>query len=123
MSTLKEIWRKISGSKDYRKELVSTMLKRGTAMQIQALMKERGWTQTKLAELSGVKQGVISRARNPEYGNLTFNTVIEIAGGFDVAFIGRFVPFSEFAKYVASLPDEIAFSIPSQEKDAEPQEL
>ena len=122
MSTLKEIWRKLSSSKDYRKEYVSTLLKRGTAMQIQALMKQRGWTQTKLAEMAGLKQGVISRASNPEYGNLTFNTVIDIAGGFDVAFIGRFVPFSEFARYVKNAPEELSFSMRWFDEDREPVE-
>jgi Predicted transcriptional regulators len=122
MTTLKEIWGKLSGSKDYRKEYVSALLKRGTAMQIQALMKQRGWTQTKLAEMAGLKQGVISRASNPEYGNLTFNTVIDIASGFDVAFVGRFVPFSEFARYVKKMPDELSFSMHAFDEDREPVE-
>jgi transcriptional regulator with XRE-family HTH domain len=120
MSTFRELWRKLSDSRDYRKEFVSTLLKRGTAMQIQSLMKQKGWTQTQLAEQSGLTQGVISRASNPAYGNLTFNTVIDIAGGFDVAFIGRFVPFSELAKYVKNMPEELSFSMPSFEHDRAP---
>ncbi len=106
-----ELWGKLASERDYRREIVSSMLKRGTAMQIQGMMKQREWTQAQLAEKSGLTQGVISRAANPAYGNLTFNTVIDIAAGFDVAFIGRFVPFSEFARWVRNLRDEIAFSV------------
>lgn len=109
--TTDELWGKLAGDKDYRKEIVSSMLKRGTAMQIQGMMKQREWTQAQLAEKSRLTQGVISRAANPAYGNLTFNTVIDIAAGFDVAFIGRFVPFSEFARWVRNLRDEIPFSV------------
>ena len=46
-----------------------------------------------LAERSGLTQGAISRALNLTV-NLV-NTIIRIASGFDVAFVGRFVPFSE----------------------------
>src|SRR5271169_1844540 len=90
MTTSSEFWQKLSSGRDYRKEIVSSLLKRGTALQIQGIMKEKGWTQTQLAEHAGLTQGVISRASNPAYGNLTFNTVIDIAAGFDVAFIGKF---------------------------------
>jgi len=113
MNTIREIWKKLSSGKEYRKEFVASLLKRGTAMQIQSLLKERGWTQAKLAQESGIKQGVISRAQNPAYGNLTFNTVIDIAAGFDVAFIGRFVPFTELAQWIDKMRDDMQFVIPS----------
>ncbi len=117
MTTSSEFWQKLTSGSDYRKEIVSSLLKRGTALQIQGMMKERGWTQAQLAEHAGLTQGVVSRASNPAYGNLTFNTVIEIAAGFDVAFIGKFVPFTELAKWVGGLPEEISFRIPSFEQE------
>lgn len=116
MTTSSEFWQKLSSGRDYRKEIVSSLLKRGTAMQIQGMMKEKGWTQAQLAEHAGLTQGVISRASNPAYGNLTFNTVIEIASGFDVAFIGKFVPFTELAEWVERLPHGISFEIPDFDK-------
>jgi transcriptional regulator with XRE-family HTH domain len=124
MNTFNELWRKLAKTKEYRREFVASLLKRGTAMQIQSLLKKREWTQGQLAEKSGLTQGVISRAKNPAYGNLTFNTVIDIAAGFDVAFIGRFVPFSEFAKWVQSVPSDMSFEIPSFDaEEAKIQEL
>jgi len=111
MITPNEFWEKLSTGRDYRKEIVAAMLKQGTALQIQGMMKQKGWTQAQLAQQAGLTQGVISRASNPAYGNLTFNTVIDIAAGFDVAFIGKFVPFSEFARWARNLRDEITFSV------------
>ena len=119
MNTFKQLWRKLANRKKYRKEFVGSLLKQGTALQIQNLLKQRGWSQAQLAEAAGLTQGVISRAQNPAYGNLTFNTVIDIAAGFDVAFIGRFVPFSEFAKWVENMPQGMAFEMPEFEKENE----
>jgi transcriptional regulator with XRE-family HTH domain len=105
MLTFSKIWTKLA-SKKYRRAFVRAELKRGVPFQIRALRKKRGWSQEKLALASGLTQGVISRAEDPNYGNLTFNTVLEIAAGFDVAFIGRFVPFSELAQWVENLSEE-----------------
>src|SRR5689334_18842403 len=112
MTTFRELWAKLSGSKKYRQGFVGSMLKRGTALQIQTLLKQRGWSQADLAQRAGLTQGVISRAQNPAYGNMTFNTVIDIAAGFDVAFIGKFVPFSEFTEWIEKLPRNIEFEMP-----------
>jgi hypothetical protein len=111
MITSNDFWEKLATGRDYRKEIVASMLKQGTALQIQGMMKEKEWTQAQLAQQAGLTQGVISRASNPAYGNLTFNTVIDIAAGFDVAFIGKFVPFSEFSRWAARLEYEIAFDV------------
>jgi len=56
---------------------------------------------------------LISRAEDPDYGNLSINTLIRIASGFDCAFIGRFVPFSEIGKWYAKLDDEKALKSPA----------
>ena len=70
------------------------------------LRRQRNWTQARLAEESQLTQGVVSRAEDPDYGNLTVNTLIRLAAGFDVAFIGRFIPFSDLANWYTTLKDE-----------------
>jgi hypothetical protein len=52
----------------------------------------------------GLHQGAVSRAADLDYGNLTLNTIVRLAAGFDVAFVGEFVPFSRFVDYMNRLP-------------------
>lgn len=99
MSTFSQIWANLGASKEYREHFVEAQVKRAIPLQVRALLKEQGLKQQELAELSGVSQGTISRAIDPEYGDLTLNTIIRIAAGLDVAFIGRFVPFSELVSW------------------------
>ena len=70
------------------------------------MRKKLGLSQADLARLAGISQGVISRAEDPDYGNLTFNTVLRIAAGMDCAFVGRIVPFSDLAKWFDNLSEE-----------------
>jgi hypothetical protein len=53
----------------------------------------------RLAEEAKVTQGVISRAEDPDYGNLTLTTIGRIAAGYDLAAVIRFVPFSDLIRY------------------------
>ncbi len=116
MNTFKQLWLKLAKSKKYREEFVASQVKRGIPFQIRTLMKQKGFSQEDLAGLSGLTQGVVSRAANPDYGNLTLNTVIRVAAGFDVAFIGRFVPFSELGRWFTSLSEESG-KIPTFEEE------
>jgi transcriptional regulator with XRE-family HTH domain len=112
--TFESIWTKLwQKGPAYRKAFVGSQIKRLIPFQIHAMRKFRGWSQGELAKRCGLTQGVISRAEDPDYGNLTFNTAIAIAGGFDVAFIGKFVPFSEIDDYVVGLSEISAGSIPT----------
>ena len=97
MTIFRDSWAKL---KDvlFRRHLVEAEAKRGIPLQMRALLKARGWSQDELASRSMLTQGAISRALNPNYGNLTINTIVRIAAGFDVAFVGMFVPFSELLR-------------------------
>jgi transcriptional regulator with XRE-family HTH domain len=105
-------WEKLAKSKRYREEFVGAALKRSIPFQIRALRKKLEVSQAQLAERANITQGVISRAEDPNYGNLTFNTVIRIAAGFDLAFVGQFVPFSELVKWLENLSED-QFDIPT----------
>lgn len=100
------LWGQLAESKEFREEFSALQLKRGVAFQIRALLKQRGWTQSELAEHANLTQGVVSRAQSPDYGNLTINTINRIAAGFDVAFLGRFVPFSELVEWFEKLSED-----------------
>ncbi len=118
MNTFNSIWKKLGKSKRYREQFVADHAKRAIPHQARAILKARDCSQQKLAKKANLSQGVVSRAVDPSYGNLTLNTIIRIAAGFDVAFIGRFVPFSELARWYADLPDE-TFDIPTFEQEQE----
>ncbi len=116
MNTLSNLWTKLKQSKKYREAFVAAQLKRGIPTQMRVLRKQQGLTQADLAQQSGLTQGAISRAEDPDYGNLTFNNVLKIAAGFDVAFVGKFVSFSELAKWHDNLSEE-ALQVPKFDDD------
>lgn len=117
MSTFKDTWSKLANSKKYREEFAVRLLKRSIPFQIKTLRKKRCGSQAILAERAKLTQGVVSRAEDQEYGNLTFNTVGRIASGLDMAFIGRFVPFSDLARFSLELSEEEFSNIPTFEEE------
>jgi transcriptional regulator with XRE-family HTH domain len=80
-------------------------------------MKQRQLSQEELASRSGVDQSTISRAIDLEYGKLNLTTLIKIAAGFDVAFMGRFVPFSELEDWCSRFDGEALEVLSFEEED------
>jgi transcriptional regulator with XRE-family HTH domain len=105
-TSFSNLWQRLL-DKEYRHAFAALQLKRGVPFQIRALLKQRKWTQEKLAENAGLTQGVVSRAQDPDYGNLTINTINKIAAGFDVAFVGRYVSFSKLVNWFDELSEEM----------------
>lgn len=95
MISLKVLWDKLSSGWRYRAEFATQFTKQAIAHQIDSLLRQHKLTQAELAKRSGLTQGVVSRAADPEYGKLTINTLVRIAAGFDTVFVGAFVPFSD----------------------------
>ena len=118
MNALSNLWAKLSGSKRYRDSFAASVVKRMIPLQVRVLRKQREWSQERLAKESQLTQGVISRAEDPDYGNLTINTLVRVAAGFDCAFFGRFVPFSELGKWYTVLEDEHELEVPSFPEDS-----
>lgn len=106
MTTFESTWEKLR-EKRYREHFVDAQVKRAIPFQIRSIMKTRGLSQEQLASLANLTQGVVSRAASPKYGNLTLNTIVRVAAGLDVAFIGRFVPFSELVRYYEELSEDM----------------
>jgi transcriptional regulator with XRE-family HTH domain len=115
VTTFNYMWKKLS-DREYRAEFASAQFKRLVPFQIRALRKQRGWTQEQLAEKSKLTQGVISRAEDSDNGNLTANTILRIADGFDVAFVGRFVSYGELEEWFRSLT-ETTVRVPSFDEE------
>lgn len=117
MNALSDLQEKLSRSKRYRESWVAAVVKRMLPLQIRVLRKAREWSQEDLAKESQLTQGVISRAEDPDYGNLTINTLVRIAAGFDCAFVGRFVSYSELGRWYTAIADDKALAVPSFPED------
>lgn len=110
MKSTDRLWTKLRNKK-YREAFVSEQARRVIPFQIRAIMRKRDISQQELAKKSGLTQGVISRAANPTYGKMTLNTVIRVAAGFDMAFLGVFVPFSRLERFFKYLSEEELASV------------
>jgi hypothetical protein len=104
--TFDDVWRKCKQSKKYRAQFALAVLKRSIPFQVEVLRKKHCGSQMVLAKQAGLTQGVVSRAEDQDYGNLTINTIGRLAGGLDMAFIGKFVPVSELIEFSLDLSEE-----------------
>jgi transcriptional regulator with XRE-family HTH domain len=99
---IRKIWKKMR-KKAYRDAFVQAQISDTVAAQISSLRNARGWKQTELAEKAGMKQSRISALEDPNHGNFEIETLRKLASAFDVGLVVRFVPFSEIAKWSASV--------------------
>lgn len=80
--------------KPYRDAYVREHVKTSVPLQIRHLREQREWTQALLAQRAKTTQTVISRLEDPNYGNLSLNSLLKIAAAFDIGLLVKFVPFS-----------------------------
>ena len=91
---------------EFRKQLIDEHINVGIAFQIRSLRDRQKLTQTKLAELLGIKQPLISEWENPNYGKYTLGTLKDLAKVFDVGLLVRFVPFSTLVDWTVDLTSD-----------------
>lgn len=81
-------------NKEYRDTWVDESVKMIVPYQIQAIRKQKGWSQALLGEKAGMRPNAITRLEDTDYGNLSVNTLLRVAHGFDCGLLVKFVPFS-----------------------------
>ena len=101
----KQMWESLRDP-EFRKQLIDEHINVGIAFQIRSLRDRQKLTQTKLAELLGVKQPLISEWENPNYGKYTLGTLKDLAKVFDVGLLVRFVPFSTLVDWTLDLTSD-----------------
>jgi transcriptional regulator with XRE-family HTH domain len=84
---------------DYRNAFVSSTVAARLAVRIFNLRKRADWSQSQLAENTGMKQARISVLEQGDYENFTFSTLKKIAAAFNVGVIVDFVSFPDFVKW------------------------
>ena len=97
--------------KEYRDANVSSNVKHAIARQIRAIREQRNWTQTEMGRKAGTRQNIISRLENPDYGQISIQTLLNLASAFDVGLIVRFVKFDEFIRRNSNVTTE-SFEVP-----------
>lgn len=103
-------------NKAYRDAYVDERVKTLVPIQVSTLRIKAEKTQGQLAKLANTKQSAISRLEDPNYGNLSINTLLNIAHALDVALLIKFVPFSRILKEFEDLSPE-ALSVKNFEEE------
>lgn len=81
---------------------VDSTIRQLLALKIKAMREARGLDQETLGALAGgMKKSSISRLENPNYSNMTLETLKRLARAFDVALLVDFVPFTEFVNRIS----------------------
>lgn len=106
--------------KTYREAFVRSQINVGIPFQVRALREKKGWKQTQLAEASGMLQPRISAIERPGESKLNLETLLRLAGAFDVGLVVRFAPFSQMLRWAEEFSPD-TFQVPSftQEQELE----
>lgn len=80
---------------EFRREWFRAQLEYGVPEQFRALREEREYTQTKLAEITGMKQSAISRFEKSTDANWKFETLLTLADALDAQLQIRVVRYED----------------------------
>lgn len=92
--------------KQYRDAYVADHVKRWIALQIRTLRESRNWPQQELGDQMGTPQSNISRIEDPDYGQMSLQTLFDLASAFDVALVVKFVDYRSFLVQSRNLSPE-----------------
>jgi transcriptional regulator with XRE-family HTH domain len=106
------------GESEMRHAYMADQTRTRIALQIKALrdQAERRWSQTELGRRSGKPQNVISRIENPDYGQLTLQTLFDIASAYQLPV---YVDFPEWEDWLLRMKDMDPKSLHRQSFDVE----
>lgn len=117
MSELTDIYLKEFHDADTRHIYAENFLNTHIATQIKVLREDREWTQSKLAELAGMKQERISILENVNYESWSVKTLKRLAKAFDLRLSIKFESFGSYLTDYDSFSRE-NLKRPSFDKDA-----
>ena len=95
MKGLIDLLKKEFSDKEYRHGYVDEFLNSYIATQIKVLREQRGWSQEKLAQETGMKQSRISVLESTNYYSWNISTLERFAKAFDVPLNVSFGTFSD----------------------------
>jgi len=115
-SDRQEIVAALKRSQTYRDSFVEGQIKTAFSFQLRALRRARGWTQSRLGELAGIAQEVVSRHENAGYTGLTLKSALKLASALRVGLVMHFVPYSDVVDRALNLTPQDML-VPPIEKD------
>lgn len=93
-------------SKEYRDAYLASRVRGTIAIQIRALRRKLGYSQTKFAKLIGTTQSAVSDLENPEGEHVSVQTLLNIAAALNVALVVKFAGFPDFLKLMSDMSPE-----------------
>jgi transcriptional regulator with XRE-family HTH domain len=118
----KELIKDIISDKEFRHFWNETYLRQNIPFQMKTMRTERGLRQIEAAAILGKGQNGLSRLESPAYGRLTLQSLLEVARGYDVGLIVKFVPFSSLLREYEDVSFN-ALSAPSPDAEKFPNEI
>lgn len=84
------------GSKGYRDAYLQAQVRTWIAYQFQALRKNFDLSQAEMAERTGMTKNMISRLESEECGEVSVQTLLDVACAMDVALVVKFASYPDF---------------------------
>jgi transcriptional regulator with XRE-family HTH domain len=98
----KELVRELA-DEEFRHEYMMDQVRSYIAFQIRALREQRRWSQGDLANKADKTQSVISRLEDPDYGKLSLQSCLEIAGAYDLPLLVQFVEWDDWLSRMSNV--------------------
>ena len=113
MKMFREYLKEKLKNKEFEKSYYEGLEKARIAIEITLFREKKGFTQSKLAELTGTSQSAIARLEDPDYKGYSLSTLRKIANALDLELV---VSLREKGEEIYEREPVIVFHVPQWQK-------